>query len=256
MEWTSLKARLRAGQTCFGTMYCELFSPAACRIARNAGYDFIIIDTEHNMAGVETVAWMCRAGRDVGLAVAVRAPAFEGQWLNRYLDLGAAGLLIPRVETAEETAAIVSTIKYPPLGVRGIAGNGGHTDYTSPRAADLVAWANDNILLAVQIETRRGLDNRDAILATEGVDALFIGPNDLALSLGHPGELTHPEVVAAMEAIFQAAKDHGVAPGMHVFDVPGARRWLDAGARFLAYSTELALISEGSRQALEQLKGR
>jgi len=251
----SLKARLKAGETCFGIMYCEMFTPGACRIAKKAGYDFVIIDTEHNMAGVETVAWMCRAGRDIDLPIVVRAPAFEGQWLTRYLDLGAAGVLIPRVETADETRAIVRSIKYPPEGVRGLAGSGGHTDYASPGASELVRWANQNILLAVQIETRVGLENRHEILAVDGVDALFIGPNDLSLSLGRPGELDHPDVVAAMDAIFEAAKEHGVAPGMHVFDVPGARNWLAKGARFLAYSTELALIERASREALAQLRG-
>lgn len=254
LDKPSLKARLKAGEICFGIMYCEMFTPAACRIAKKSGYDFVIIDTEHNMAGVETVAWMCRAGRDIDLPVIVRAPAFEGQWLTRYLDLGAAGLLVPRVETADETAAIVRAIKYPPEGVRGLAGSGGHTDYASPNPAELVRWANENLLLAVQIETRTGLENRHEILSVSGVDALFIGPYDLSLSLGRPGELDHPQVVAAMDAIFAAAKEHGVAPGMHVFDVPGALKWLDRGARFLAYSTELALIERASREALSQLR--
>ncbi|MCX7598225.1 MAG: aldolase/citrate lyase family protein [Armatimonadetes bacterium] len=250
----SLKGRLKAGETCFGIMYCEMLTPAACRIAKNAGYDFVIIDTEHNMAGVETVAWMCRAGRDVGLPIVVRAPAFEGQWLTRYLDLGAAGILVPRVETADETAAIVRAIKYPPEGVRGLAGTGPHTDYERPDAGELVRWANENLLLAVQIETRQGLENRHKILSVRGVDALFIGPYDLSLSLGRPGELDHPDVVAAMDAIFETAREHGVAPGMHVFDVAGARKWLDRGARFLAYSTELALIERASREALSELR--
>jgi 2-dehydro-3-deoxyglucarate aldolase/4-hydroxy-2-oxoheptanedioate aldolase len=246
---------MRAGETVFGTMIAESFSPGICRVVKLAGYDFIIIDTEHSLAGVETVAWMIRAGRDIGLAVIVRAPAFEGQWLNRYLDLGAAGILIPRVEDAEQCRAIVNTIKYPPVGIRGLATVAGHSDYDPPPTPELVAWANENLLLAVQIETQKGLDNRQDILSVPGVDALFIGPNDLSLSMGYPGGLDHPAVLAAMDDIVATAKACGVAPGMHVFDIPGAKKWLAAGAKFLAYSSDLALILSGSRQALAELRG-
>lgn len=255
MNFTSLAARLKSGETVIGTMYCELLSPGACRVAKEAGYDFIIIDTEHHLAGIETVAWMCRAGRDIGLPVIIRAPAFEGQWLSRYLDLGAAGLVVPRVEDEGQATAIVRSIKYPPVGVRGMGG-GAHRDYRPVPTAQLAAWANDNVLLAVQIETRKGLENREAILGVDGVDAVFIGPNDLALSMGYPGQLDHPDVEQAMCNIVEAARTMGVAPGLHVFDVPGAMKWMERGARFLCYSSDLGLIISSSRQALRQLRGR
>ncbi len=249
----SVAAKLRDGETVIGTMYSELISPAACRTARDAGFDFIVIDTEHNWAGIESVAWMCRTGRDIGLEVIIRAPAFEGQWLNRYLDIGASGVLIPHVEDGEQARAIVRSIKFPPVGTRGLGG-GAHRDYGPAAAADLVAWENENLVLVVQIETQRGLDNRAEIMGTGGVDALFIGPNDLALSMGYPGQLEHPAVQQAMVDIFDAAKAAGVAPGLHVFDVPTAKRWLAEGARFLCYSSDLGFIRQGSREALSRIR--
>ncbi|MGD9520288.1 MAG: HpcH/HpaI aldolase/citrate lyase family protein [Armatimonadota bacterium] len=249
----SLAARLREGETVVGTMYTELLSPAACHVAKGAGLDFIVLDTEHNFAGVESVAWMCRTGRDIGLSVIIRAPAFEGQWLSRYLDLGASGLLVPHVEDGAETEAIVRSIKFPPEGERGLGG-GAHRDYGPTSPADLVRWENENLLLVVQIETRRGHKNRSEIMGTKGVDALFIGPNDLALSLGYPGQLEHPEVQQAMLDIFEAAENAGVAPGLHVFDVAGARYWLSRGARFLCYSSDVSLIERGCREALAQIR--
>jgi 4-hydroxy-2-oxoheptanedioate aldolase len=255
MNAPSLAARMRAGETVFGTMISESFSPGICRVVKSAGFDFIIIDTEHSFAGIETCAWMIRAGRDIGLGVIIRAPAFEGQWLNRYLDLGAHGLLIPRVEDGETCRRIVETIKYPPEGVRGLATSAGHSDYAPPPTPELVAWANENLVLAVQIETQKGLDNRQEILSVPGVDALFIGPNDLSLSMGYPGGLDHPAVLQAMDDICATAKECGVAPGMHVFDLPGAKRWLAAGAKFLAYSSDLAFIRKSGSDALAELKG-
>ena len=245
---------LRSGGIAFGTMFLEIASPGTCQIARQSGYDFLILDTEHSWRGIETIAWLLRAARDIGLPAIVRAPAFQGQWLTRYLDLGAAGLVIPRVESGDEAKAIVDMIKYPPTGTRGLGNGIAHDDFAPPPAAEFVRWANDNILLALQIETAKGVANREAILGTPGVDALFIGPNDLALSMGHPGELGHPEVVAAIDATFQTAQALGVAPGMHMFDVEGARRWVSRGVRFVCYSSDAGLIITNSRRDLDAIR--
>ncbi|MBC7288912.1 MAG: hypothetical protein H5T86_12920 [Armatimonadetes bacterium] len=254
MNRPTIADRLRRGETVIGTMICELLSPGACHIAKNSGFDYVIVDTEHNLAGVETVAWMCRVGIDCGLPVLVRAPAFEGQWLSRYLDLGAAGLIVPRIDNASQAEAVVRAVKYPPRGVRGLATGGPHTSYSPPPAEELIRWANDNLLVALQIETTEGLANCDEILAVEGVDAVFVGPGDLSLRLGHPHDFDHPEVVGAIEEIFAAARAHGVAPGIHISTLAHARRWLAAGARFLCYSSDLGLMITAARTALSEIR--
>jgi 2-keto-3-deoxy-L-rhamnonate aldolase RhmA len=250
----TLKQALRAGKPVIGTMLTELTSPGACLAVKHAGYDFVIFDTEHNRCGIETMSWLLRSGRDIGLPVIVRAPAFEGQWPTRYLDLGASGSLFPRVETADEAERIMRMIKYPPQGARGLGTNTGHDDYEAKPAVEFTQAANEDLMVVMQLETETGWANRDEIFSVPGIDATFIGPNDLSLSMGLPGQLSHPRVLSAMQDIFDSAKAHGVAPGIHAFDVPAAVRFLQMGATFLAFSSELWLFVQSSRAALAEIK--
>lgn len=254
MDRNPLKSALSQRRSVVGTMLGEMASPGTCRIVQEAGYDFVIFDTEHHWPGLETVAWLLRGARDIGLQVLVRAPGFRGQWPARYLDLGCDGLIFPHVESAEQAREIVSQVKFPPVGNRGLGTNIAHDDYRARPAAEFTAERNANTFVAVQIETARGLENREEILAVEGIDAVFIGPNDLALSLGLPGELAHPTVVQAIEDIFAAAQNAGVAPGMHAFDVEMALKYLDAGCRFLCFASEVSLFVRGSQAALGAIR--
>lgn len=249
-----VKDALSRGEAVVGTMLGEMASPGTCRIVREAGYDFVIFDTEHHWPGLETVAWLLRSARDIGLQAYVRAPGFRGQWPARYLDLGCDGLIFPHVESVEQAREIVSQVKFPPDGHRGLGTNIAHDDYCAQPAAEFTRERNANTFVAVQIETAKGLENRAEIVAVEGVDAVFIGPNDLALSLGLPGELGHPKMVQAIEDIFAAALKAGVAPGMHAFDVEMALKYLDAGCRFLCFASEVALFVRGSQEALGAIR--
>ncbi len=251
----SVKERLAQGGAVVGTMLGEMTSPGTCRIVREAGYDFVILDTEHHWPGLETVAWLLRAARDIGLTAIVRAPAFRGQWPARYLDLGCEGLIFPHVESAEQAREIVAQVKFPPDGKRGLGTNIAHDDYVAQPSAEFTQRRNAETLVIVQIETAAGYEKRDEILAVEGVDALFIGPNDLALSMGYAGQLDAPEVVQAIKDIFASAGAAGVAPGMHAFSVEMAQRYLDAGCRFLCFSSEVALFVRASKEALGELRG-
>lgn len=254
MNLSQLKQTMRSGKPVIGAMLTELLSPGACLVTKQAGYEFMIFDTEHNRAGIETMSWLLRAGRDCGLPVIVRAPAFEGQWPTRYLDLGAAGSLFPRVETAEEAERAVRMVKYPPMGARGLGTNTGHDDYQARPAPEFTAQANADLLIVAQLETEKGWANRDEIFAVPGIDATFIGPNDLSLSLGLPGQLDHPKVLSAMDDIFQSAQAHGVAPGIHAFNVEAAVKFINMGATFLAFSSELSLYLQASREGLERIR--
>lgn len=254
MEQSPLKQALRAGRPAIGTMLTELHSPGACLVTKRAGYEFVIFDTEHNRPGIETLSWLLRVGKDNGLPVIVRAPAFEGQWPTRYLDLGAAGNLFPRVETAEEAERALRMVKYPPWGARGLGTNTGHDDYEAKPAPEFTAWANENLMVVAQLETERGWANRDEIFSVPGIDATFIGPNDLSLSLGLPGQLDHTRVLSAMEDIFASAKAHGVAPGIHAFSVEAAVRFINMGATFIAFSSELSLFLKASQEGLARIR--
>ncbi len=255
MRANPVKEALARGEAVVGTMLGELTSAGACRIVKEAGYDFVIFDTEHHASGIETVARLLRSARDIGLQTYIRAPGFRGQWPARYLDLGADGLIFPHVESGEQARAIVEQVKYAPEGKRGLATGIAHDDYRAEPAAEFVKAANAATLVAVQIETAAGLQAREEIVSVAGVDAVFIGPNDLSLSLGIPGQLDSPEMVSAIEEIFAAADAAGVAPGMHVFDMQSAMKYLDAGCRFLCFSSEVSLFVQGSGAALAELRG-
>ncbi len=248
------KARLRSDRALIGTMFLEVTSPGTCRMLQAAGYDFVIFDTEHSWYGIETIARFVRSARDIGLLVLVRAPAFQGHWPARYLDLGADGLVCPHVDTPEQAADIIRQTKYPPLGERGMANAVSHDDFVARPMTQFTTDANDEILVVVQIETVAGLANREGILGTAGVDAVFIGPNDLSLSMGLPGELEHPDVVRAMDEILASARAHQVAPGLHGFSVEGTRKWLDRGARFVCHRSDISLLVEGSQRDLTVLR--
>ncbi|MGD9495990.1 MAG: HpcH/HpaI aldolase/citrate lyase family protein [Armatimonadota bacterium] len=254
MAQNPVKAALARGEAVIGTMLGEMASPGTCRIVREAGYDFVIFDTEHHWPGLETIAWLMRAAREIGLQAYVRAPAFRGQWPARYLDLGCAGLIFPHIESAEQAQALLEQVKFPPEGKRGLGTNIAHDDYAAQPTAQFTRERNAETLVAVQIETALGLANRDAIFAVPGIDAVFVGPNDLALSLGLPGQLDHPDVVRAIEDIFASAQGAGIAPGMHAFEVEMALQYLDAGCRFLCFASEVALFVRGSRAALRAIR--
>lgn len=249
-----IKQKLQAGKPVIGTMFSHLHGPAACRVAQRCGFEFVIFDTEHSRPGVETLSWLFQAARDISLPAIVRAPAFEGQWPTRYLDLGAAGNLIPRVETPEEAEAIVRMLKYPPEGARGWGSGGALDDYSRPADPDYPEQANAANLVVVQLETRAGWEARDEIFSVPGIDASFIGPNDLSLSLGLPAQYEHPSVVQAMDDIFESAAAHGVAPGMHCFDIESTTNWLKRGALFMAFSSDLWLMADAAHSGLQAIR--
>ncbi len=254
MTRAEAKARLQSDKALIGTMFLDIASPGVCRMLKAAGFDFVIFDTEHSWYGVETVTNFIRNARDIGLLVIVRAPAFQGHWLARYLDLGADGLVCPHVDDAEQAADIIRQVKYPPVGERGMANSVAHDDYVAQPMVDFCNAANEEILIIMQIETAMGHKNRDAILATPGCDAVFIGPNDLSLSMGFPGQHSHPEVVQAMEDIFESARANNVAPGLHGFSVETTMNWLEKGARFVCHRSDISLIVDGSKQDLDVLR--
>lgn len=256
MNSLQIKECLRDGEPVIGTMFTHLHSPAACRVAKQCGFEFVIFDTEHSRPGVETLSWLFQCARDIDYAAIARDPAFEGQWPTRYLDLGASGNLFPRVETAEEAEQSIRMVKYPPMGERGWGTSGPHDDYGEQTSPDYPAQANEANLVIVQLETKRGWEARDEIFAVPGIDATFIGQNDLSNSLGHPRDFEHPEVVAAMDDIFASAVDHGVAPGIHCFDVDDTLKWLDRGALFMAYSSDLALLQDAAIGGLGEIRDR
>jgi len=249
-----LKRALARGESVLGTFVFEYGSPAAPRILKAAGWDYLLIDTEHASFGIETVASMLHVSAAIGLPALVRVPETQRSLLSRPLDAGALGLMIPRVESRPQAEEIVRFTKYPPLGDRGMAPATAHTGYRGVSGTQLIREANTELLLVMQIETRAGLENLDTILPTPGLDVALLGPFDLSTSLGIPGELSHPRMAEATRTFLRGCKRHGVIPGIWAASIPDAKRWMREGVRFLTYSADFVMVMERSQQVIAALR--
>jgi 2-keto-3-deoxy-L-rhamnonate aldolase RhmA len=219
-----------------------------------AGWDYILIDTEHASLGIETVATLLHVASTVGMPALVRVPETQRSLLSRPLDAGAMGLMIPRVESRAQAEAVVRCAKYPPLGDRGVILGEAHTNYTMVDGKRFMRQANAETLLVMQIETQAGLERMDDILSTPGLDVALIGPYDLSTSLGIPGEVNHPRMVRAIDAFLKGCRRRGVVPGNFVTSVADGKAWLRRGMRFLIYSADFFMVIERSREVLAALR--
>jgi 4-hydroxy-2-oxoheptanedioate aldolase len=242
-----VKSRIRAGEAMFGTI-CPLPSPEVVEIIGVAGYDCVLIDLEHGPLDVETVQAMGRACRAAGIVPLARVPDANPKTILRMLDSGCLGVMVPQVETPEAAADVVAACRYPPAGRRSLAGNTVAARWGVVPAADHVVASNDAVMAIVQIETRRGYDAVAAIARTPGLDMLFIGPNDLSTSLGHPGEMRHPEVQEAIRRILRAAKDAETMSGILALDGQDVETYRPQGAGLFLDSTGRTLLRAAQAQ--------
>jgi len=249
-----LKQQIAAGTPVWGTMLEEMTSPGAPQLLKNAGFDWFVIDCEHSWPGLERCAWLIRVARAIDFPIFFRISRTVGQMLSRLLDIGATGLIVPHIETAVQAQEVVDWAKYPPVGKRGRAGGVGLEDYERWPLPEALERHDAYTMVAVQIESKLGVDNCNEIFAVEGVEACFVGPADLSLSLGLPGQREHPDVVAAIHTVFAAAQANGVAPGIHMGDADQLRYWMAQGGLFMAYSSDISMITQASTQALAQLR--
>lgn len=234
MRKSKTLARIRAGEpvrvTCLGH-----YIPAYVAHAARAGYDCIWLDMEHRAQTIREVQAMFAYSHLYDIDIMMRPPQLEKTQLYRYLEDGAAGIMIPHVSTAEKARTLVDAVKFPPIGDRGIDNAGLDADFLLHDADEYVAWANRETFLTVQIETPEAVRNVDAIAATPGVDIIFVGPGDLGLRLRQTGEMTLDE---AWEIIAAACKKHGKAFGGPAIAPGDLQKRHAQGAQFLVNSSE------------------
>lgn len=212
----SIKEKLNKGERVFGTMVRIQRNPAFCILAKDAGLDFIMFDCEHGIYSRETLHDMFQMSSAIGLTALLRVPMLDKESISRYLDAGAKGCMVPMTETAEQAREIVHWSKYPPLGDRGYGTSIGACNYkTGLKSEDAMKDANDTVLAIAQIETALAVENAEEIAATEGIDAIIVGPNDLSISLGIPGQLMDERELNAIQKVVQACKKYGKAFGLH-----------------------------------------
>jgi 4-hydroxy-2-oxoheptanedioate aldolase len=236
------KRALKDGKPQIG-MWSSLSSHIVAEILAHAGFDWVLLDTEHSPNELPMVQSQLHAMTG-GTATPVVRPAWNDMVLvKRYLDIGAQTLLLPYVQTVEEASNAVRYSRYPPQGVRGVAGSTRAAGYG--RIKDYMNRAHEELCVLVQAETRLALRNLEGIAAVEGVDGIFIGPNDLAADLGHLGNWQHPEVWKVMEDAAKRIRKAGKAPGILVGEVDG-KRCLDMGYLFVAVGADTGMLVRGS----------
>jgi len=240
-----LRHRLRAGTSpSFGT-WISTSSVVCVDALKELPFDWFVIDTEHAHVNPETLAAMVAVlGRD-GPTPLVRVGDVDQYLVKQALDAGARGILVPLVNTEAQAKAAVAYAKYPPTGVRGIA-SAPSTRY----GLDLAGYlrrANDETLVGVQIETRQALENLDAIAAVDGIDLLFVGPQDLTLNLGLVDDRKNPKLREAMRTVVQACERHGRVAGTLVVDAEEKRAALALGFRFLSLASDVRFLLNGAK---------
>lgn len=249
-----VKRKLKAGKPSVGT-WISIGHPDVSMYLADLGFDWLVCDMEHGPYGPETYHFMAQAmlyNRGSCMPMA-RIPWNDLIWAKKSLDAGATGLVIPRVESAEMARESIRITKYPPMGERG----------AGPRMAafrdpDYFSTANDETLVVVMIETKKGLENIDEIFGVEGVDACFVGPSDFTLDMGIHRQYAHPEFVSALDRIVEAGEEHGVAPGMHCITGPGPtniNEAIERGFRFCAVDSDVGFLRAAASGALKNIKG-
>jgi 2-dehydro-3-deoxyglucarate aldolase/4-hydroxy-2-oxoheptanedioate aldolase len=256
MRENPVKQRLAAGGTSLGSMIFEFFTPAMPRILKNAGAEFALYCMEHTGAGFETLKPQFALCRALGVVPLARVPGTEYDFIARALDCGALGVMVPLVDTAEQAEFIVSCTRYPPAGRRGAAFGFAHDDFEAGDVVEKIRMIHERTLVIAMIETRKGLDNVDAIAAVPGVDVLWLGHFDLTNFLGIPGQFSHPAYRDALERIVSAARRHGKAAGYMAADADLGREYLGHGFRMIATGTDQGMLQSAIQKNLDAMRGK
>ena len=248
---TSKKMAL-GGETALGTM-CNCASPLIAEWLGHSGYDFIVVDLQHGENNLDGVQHMLQALSSTKAIPIVRVPSNVPMYIQRVLDLGAYGVIVPQVNTKAEAEAVVASVRYAPKGNR----SWGPVRGSIYGGADYYANSASELLTLVMLESAEALANAREILAVDGVDGCFVGPADLNISLGHsPDTLPalHADTDKAIQAIAAAAKATGKIAGAHTFSIDDAKNRIAQGYRFLTVMAETRMIRAGATEALKALR--
>ncbi len=247
----AFKRAITSGKSQIG-LWSTLASSYALEVIAGAGYDWVLIDTEHSPADLENVLHQLQAAAPYPTHAIARVPWNDMVTIKRFLDIGCQSILIPYVQTADEARAAVSYTRYPPEGVRGVSAVTRATRFG--RIPGYAKRAQEEICVLVQIETRMGLDNLEAIAAVEGVDGVFIGPGDLHASLGFVGETANPQVKPLIDEGIRRIRKAGKAPGILTGVEADAKHWLELGALFVAVGVDAAVLARESEKLLARFR--
>ena len=239
---------LKSGSVALGT-WVTIGNPEVAEILANVGFDWLVFDTEHAPLSLETVEWMMQATSGTGIVPLVRVAANDMAMVKRALDIGAYGVVVPLVNNREDAEKAVSYTRYPPKGIRG-AGPRRCSTY-GMRSKEYFDWAGKELLTVVQVETAEAVANIEEILSVDGVDVFFVGPTDLTMSLGIPGQQNHPKFERTIAKVLEAGSSSGVHPGTMAYSLEEARIALSRGFKFISLTTDFKHLVKGAKDMLD-----
>jgi 2-dehydro-3-deoxyglucarate aldolase/4-hydroxy-2-oxoheptanedioate aldolase len=254
MKANSVKRALKEGRLQLGCGFWQLRSPEIARILAAAGFNWAFVDTEHGGFDLETVQDICRVANLAGLCPIVRVADLQYPLVARALDCGAQGIIFPRVESVELLQQAIRWTKFPPMGIRGYGLTNQQVNYEAATMPEIMEHVNANTLVVMQIETKRAVELREELLAVPGIDAVMVGPADLSISLGVPGEFQHPLMVEAMTAVRDTCVRRGIAPGTQTRTVELAKFWKERGMTFLGCSNETTMLLDRATHINKELR--
>jgi 2-dehydro-3-deoxyglucarate aldolase/4-hydroxy-2-oxoheptanedioate aldolase len=256
MKDNVVKQTLRSGGVSMGVMCLEFATLGIGPLSASAGAEFAIFDMEHTGWGLETIRMLAATSSAANLVPIVRVPTTDYHFIAHALDVGAMGLVIPLVGTAQQARFAVECAMYPPVGRRGCAFNVSHDHYQDGDLAAKMKHTNDNVLLIAQIETAEGLANVDAIASVDGIDALLIGQFDLTTSLGIPGQFDHPLFVDGTRKTLQACRKHNKVATLAVMDLEQLADGPANGFHLLVYAADVWIYQQALRRCFRSIRER
>jgi len=252
MRNNSLKKRIRGGERLLGT-FLRINSPELVEIMGFAGFDFVIVDTEHGPFGIESAAHLVRAAEAASISPLIRVAENRDNDIFKALDTGAEGIIVPRTCTREEARKAVAAAKFSPMGIRGACPRVRAARYTAIPAARYYSSANEDTVVILLVESPEGVAELPGMLEVPGVDVVMVGATDLSHALGVPGQYEHPAVQAEIDRVIKEAEIRRIAVGMVARGLEEARSLLSRGVRFIVFSGDETIFYQACRQAREAL---
>ncbi len=242
------------GGLLLGTMVMYVRAPGIIWMLSQVGFDYVFVDMQHSSLGWETIADMCEMGRAIGMPVIVRPSTVGHPEVNRIQDLGAHGIMFPDVRSRDEVDRILRWMRYPPSGERGVTIGGPGSDYRIDRGPGALERINRDNIVVIQAECMEAVEALPQILAGGGIDLVEVGRQDLAASLGHPGETSHPDVLDALRAVVAVCGQHGVRVGAQAATGEDAQRLIDLGIRCVSHIPDRRVLLLAFENAVRELR--
>lgn len=254
MQTNTTRERLSRGETVFGCGLQTYRSPEIARTFAVAGFDYVFIDLEHSSFDLQTAHDMIKASLDSGITPICRVGELAYSLVARLLDSGAQGIILPRVEDPASLRESLSWMRFPPVGKRGYGINPTMIRYEARSFPEIIEHQNLNILAVVQFETRTAMERADELLSVPGMNIAMVGPADLSISLGVPGQFDHPTMVSTIDALVEKCNRHGVVPGIQTRSLAMSKFWAERGMRFIGTAAEHALLLEKAKETVAALR--